>query len=513
MSDEGAGSRLLAWIGGVVTLAGVVLLLVLAVQRGYLGPLPRVLVGGALGATLVGIGLWLHRTEGGRVGARAVAATGFAGLYLDVVAATPIYSFLPTTAPGCSPGCSPGRGITVAARWDSQLFGIFVVLGCAVSAPVLTGGPTTLLTGFLLVLQIATTPTQLRKRWTVLAPAAGGPALLSVLALPAGPDAGDARTVLLLCVVTGAVQIVVAALTATRATDPALPVALLLAAPIPTLLGAVLVPGPLSAAVVAGLAMLLLAVAVLHGTGLLQVSEVLALAAAGASAVAGVEAICLAFGGDTRPAVLFGASVLLAVAAHRLRHLAALVAAVSFAGLAALLALAGPLEPYRLTHAPRVEVPTALSVAAMITGALAAVAAVSVALVASRLAPAEDQQAERLRWTFAGGLALYGASAAVLSAALVVTPDARGFLVGHVLVTVSWTLASLVLLLRHVDSTPLRVAGLVLVGAALGKLVLFDLGSLSGIPRVLAFLGAGLVLLAAGARYAALVAERTRPTH
>ena len=57
------------------------------------------------------------------------------------------------------------------------------------------------------------------------------------------------------------------------------------------------------------------------------------------------------------------------------------------------------------------------------------------------------------------------------------------------LVTLSWTVGALVLLLRHVDSAPLRVAGLALVAAALAKLVLFDLASLSGIPRVLAFLG------------------------
>src|SRR5437868_1542978 len=47
LGTEGAGSRILAWVGGAVTLLGMVLLLVLAVQRGWLGPLPRVLVGAA----------------------------------------------------------------------------------------------------------------------------------------------------------------------------------------------------------------------------------------------------------------------------------------------------------------------------------------------------------------------------------------------------------------------------------------------------------------------------------
>ena len=47
--------QVVAWIGGAVTLVGVVLLLVLAVQRGYIGPVPRLLLGAALGAALVAI--------------------------------------------------------------------------------------------------------------------------------------------------------------------------------------------------------------------------------------------------------------------------------------------------------------------------------------------------------------------------------------------------------------------------------------------------------------------------
>jgi uncharacterized membrane protein len=111
-------------------------------------------------------------------------------------------------------------------------------------------------------------------------------------------------------------------------------------------------------------------------------------------------------------------------------------------------------------------------------------------------------------WVPAGLIALYGSTAALLAVGLLVSPDRDGFLLGHVLVTVSWTVSALVLLLRGIDSVPMRVAGLSLVVAALAKLVLFDLSSLDGMARVAAFLVAGLVLLAAGARYAKLVAAR-----
>ena len=60
LGQEGAGSKVLAWVGGSVTLLGIVLLMVLAVQRGWLGPEPRVFVGGGLGLALIGGGLWVQ---------------------------------------------------------------------------------------------------------------------------------------------------------------------------------------------------------------------------------------------------------------------------------------------------------------------------------------------------------------------------------------------------------------------------------------------------------------------
>jgi hypothetical protein len=105
-----------------------------------------------------------------------------------------------------------------------------------------------------------------------------------------------------------------------------------------------------------------------------------------------------------------------------------------------------------------------------------------------------------------GVVALYGAAGAVVTAALLVSPTRDAFLVGHVLVTVSWTAIALVLLARGLKDSLSRVLGGVLVIAAVVKLVTFDLTALDGLARVAAFLGAGLVLLAAGSRYAKAVA-------
>ena len=134
-------------------------------------------------------------------------------------------------------------------------------------------------------------------------------------------------------------------------------------------------------------------------------------------------------------------------------------------------------------------------------------AAVSTLVASARVRLlAADARAARL-WAPVGLVGLYGAAGLVIAVALLLAPTRSGFVAGHAAVTVSWTVVALVLLARGIRRPALRVAGLVLVAAAVAKLVLFDLVALDGLARVAAFLGAGLLLLTAGTRYARLVAE------
>ncbi len=123
LEREGVGSRLLAWVGSAITLLGVLLLLVLAAQRGWFGPAPRVLGGAALGLTLIGIGVVVHRRPAGRAGGVVLAATGVAALYLDTVAATVLYGYLPSWA-GLTVGLLvAGAGLALADRWRAEPLG------------------------------------------------------------------------------------------------------------------------------------------------------------------------------------------------------------------------------------------------------------------------------------------------------------------------------------------------------------------------------------------------------
>ena len=93
--SDGWIGKALAVAGVAVTLVGVVLLLVLAAQAGILRPEFRVGGGAVLALGLVGAGWWLQRRPGGRVGAIALAATGIAAAYIDVIAVTTVYHWVP----------------------------------------------------------------------------------------------------------------------------------------------------------------------------------------------------------------------------------------------------------------------------------------------------------------------------------------------------------------------------------------------------------------------------------
>jgi uncharacterized membrane protein len=508
LSQDGAGSRILAWIGGVVTLAGVVLLLVLAIQRGYLGPLPRVLLGAGLGLVLAGIGAVLHRSPAARTGAYALAATGVAVLYLDVVAATSLYHFLPAWG-GLIVGLAvTAGGVAVAGLWGSQLFAVFVVVCCAVSAPIITGGFDTLLLSFLLVLLLGTTPVQLAKRWAGLLLAAGLPPVVAcVINIGIAEQlGGDATTTAVLAGVTSGIVILLATATALRRPGDDFALVMLCVGPVPGMLAPLLLPRLGAAILPAAVGTLLVGVWVLGRRTALP--RAFALTAGGIGALAFLQATATAFDGDARAIAFLAEATIVAVLAVRIRLAAALVPSAVFGFIGFVLALSYSARPDVVARPPRWLLGTGDAVTLGLTGVVLAAAAIVLCWAAFRLGVFSAEEHGPHGWIPAGLIALYGSTAALLAVGLLVSPDRDGFLLGHVLVTVSWTVGALVLLLRGIDSVPMRVAGLSLVVAALAKLVLFDLSSLDGMARVAAFLVAGLVLLAAGARYAKLVAAR-----
>lgn len=502
LGKEGAGSRVLAWVGGAVTLLGVVLLLVLAVQRGWLGPLPRVLVGAGFGLALTGAGVWLHRKPAGRTGAFALAATGIATLYLDAVAATSLYEFLPVLA-GLAAGLAVAvGGLLVAVRWESPLLASAVVVGCVVCAPMITRGFTAELVTFLLMVQLATTPVQLRRDWSSLTLAAGIPPLFASVISTAVLGAGGSWANTAAAGGAGVIGVTLALVVLRRRENDPAALSVLATSVLPTLLAAALLPKPQAVPIAAGAGVVLLAVWIARRWWPGLAGHLAGLA----GLLAILQATVTQFDGAARAGVLLGEALLLVVAAVAGRNRFALGAALGFAAIGGLLGVVLDVTPALLIlDRPR---PTAELVGALAVSVL--ILAVSVALpwAATRLEVFRGPSDDLPVWLLAGVSALYGAAGVVLCGSLLAIPGRTGFLTGHALITVSWTIAALILLMRGINAVAFRVVGLVLVGAAVLKLVLFDLSALDGLARVGAFLGAGLVLLAAGTRYARRVASR-----
>jgi hypothetical protein len=217
---------------------------------------------------------------------------------------------------------------------------------------------------------------------------------------------------------------------------------------------------------------------------------------------------------------VLGEAVVAAVLATVLRSKVPLVIATLFGAYGVLVALGRDAPLSALVRFPALPYvgPRGADTVALVTGAgvsgLVLALTVAMLVAGGRVGLIRPDAASAGMWVPLGLVGLYGATSMVITLALLVSAGRAGFTAGHAAVTVSWTVVALVLLARGISRPALRITGLVLVAAAVAKLVLFDLVALDGVARVAAFLGAGLVLLAAGTRYARLVAEaeaRTGP--
>lgn len=518
---EGAVTRVLAVAGAVITMAGVAMLLVLAAQRGWFGPVSRVGAGAALAAVLAGLGVRggeADRKSGRSVGSAPVAlvATGAAAAYLDVVAVTSGYGWL-APAPGLAlAGLVALAGLHLARRWDSELLAVLLVVGAAVLAPVVAQGGGWVVSAFLGVLCLG--------GWW-----AGGertrPALTLVRSLPVtlallagaldAPQGGvDAAGLLVVAAAVLAATLVTSAVSVRR--DPgdvsaSAAVALLATGLLATSVG--LADAPRTLALAAGAALLLVVATSLarRPVGPLATHLVATVGTAGT-----VLAVLAVLSGAPERFVTTGLLVLalagLAAAGTSRSH-----TSLALAGGVTLVAVLGWAQhPFATVTASAAGAHD--MVVALVDSVLVA------AVVATGLWAVGVQRGLgcrlRLAVTVTAWVLGLGASTTVLVAVGTLLgarahDPGLGFTIGHAVATVTWMLAATWLLLRGLERSrdadlTLRT-GLLLAGISVAKLFLYDLAALSGLVRSLAFIVMGLLLLATGSRYAKAY-ERSRLT-
>ncbi|KUI01027.1 DUF2339 domain-containing protein, partial [Mycobacterium sp. IS-3022] len=499
--DDGWIGKLLAVAGVAVTLIGVVFLLVLAAQAGVLRPEIRVAAGAMLAAGLVGAARWLYTRPGGRVGAIALAATGTAAAYMDVIAVTTIYDWVSAPAALLIAAVIGGGGLTLARRWNSEHLGLLVLVPLLVLAPVVVGGVTLLLVAFMLALSAASLPVQLGRDWPWLHAARIAAGSLPLLTALVGVyfDDGRDRWLAGACGIAALLAIAGALILLPHTANKPVMAVLTGAGVLPVLSVGLAVDRVVAALMAAALAAALLAI-VLVGEQLPGVDRSVRRIWAVLSAVSALIGVLVAFDGRIAGPVLLATALVVATAGRR--RATARVIAVGFA-------LIG--TGFYLSYAPPSTLmrATATSVAAGISTLVASVLLTACAAVIVWAFPRRSSAV----WAVSAAVAGYAITMFAVTAGVLVGGTDGGFFAGHMAATICWIGLAAALFgyaarrPRADRSLPIG-GGLALVAAATAKLFLFDLGTLDGIFRVVVFIVVGLVLLGMGAGYARLLEKQ-----
>jgi uncharacterized membrane protein len=518
------GARALAWAGGVVTLLGVVFFFVLAVNRGWIGPVERITLGGVASLLVFGAGLAMRARYGRLYSAFASVGAGLAGGYATLLAAAALYELVPDLAALAIAAGIAAVGAWTALRWSSETIAGIGLLG-AMLVPVsvvFDGGLTVVGTAFALLMLAATATVSLRRRWDGLLAAAGAASLGQAiwLVLQEGEGASGAVVAVAAAFWLATLAIGVARQLRGRAAElDRLAVSYLLAST--AFAGSAcsrLLNGELLGASRQGLALVAVAAVVsLVAAALYRRPSGRDLSAL--LGAAGLTVVAVGFadllGGQTLAIAWAAQAALLAWLAARIGETRYHAAALAYLGLAAGHAL--------VVDAPLRDLLEETAHPAAGTGALAAVALAAlvfgryarrwepVAAVGGPIARAVGDAfatfAElRPVWRVAAFssatvLALYGLGLGILEAfAATGSPDAFDW--GHVAVTAAWATAAAAVFLaglrrRRLD---LQNAGLVWLAVTLVKLVGFDSGlletqrGLSALVVAAAFLVCGIRL-------------------
>lgn len=497
--------KLLAVAGVAVTLVGVALLLVLAAQAGLLRPEIRVAGGTALSIALVGVAVRLRSRPGGRIGAIALAATGIAAAYLDVIAITTIYQWAPAPAGLLLAAVVGGAGLTLARRWDSEHLGLLVLIPLIGLAPVITRGVDLTLVCFMLTLSAAALPVQLGKDWLWMhATRIAAPTIPLLVALVAMSRHDNPWLIGGACGV-AAILAAVSGLILLPATKNSAALALLTAAgTVPALATGIAVDRAFAAGLAAVLAASMLAIVVMS-----KLPRVVSQIWSVWSAIAALVAVTVAFAGYVEGPVLLAMAVVVAIAGRDEAVARWIAAGFGIIGVAFCYSYAPLMVLVRAT-----AVPTSIAVSTLAASVL--IVAFAVVLVRAWLGanrPERNSDLTGLLEVAAGSLAVYAVTAFTVTAGVLVGGVSGGFLAGHMAATICWIGMAAGLFVyalrwagRERRTAPIT-AGLVLTGAATAKLFLFDLATLDGIFRVTAFIVVGLVLLSMGAGYARSLAR------
>jgi uncharacterized membrane protein len=506
--EELLGGRVLAWVGSVAILLGIVFFFGIAIDRGWIDESMRTVLGFLGSTSLLLAGFWLYERKERTEAALAAVASGLSGLYTTLLVGTQIYDLIPAEIGLACAGLVGIVGAAIAVRWQSTIVAAVGILG-ALLAPVLVGAHgSDLSLVFMAIALTATVGILLWQRWDWLSFGAfmvSVPQLLIWFA-----QSYEDRLLVSLGVLVGfwALYAVMAFGYELRAPAPGeLPIAswLLLLANVVLTAGAgyfaLVETGHPSAAVawllgVAASHILLGALALRRAINR-EIGSMLIAAGLGLSALAFADAL-------DGPALVVGWAVQAAVLAY-LATQASRSESPYGSNAERLLLAAGVFLGLAFGHALVFEAPPAaiLSGVDSLGDALIALGACAAAALYGRFALRELDPSLAQACEAAGvGALVYLASVAIVDT-VGVTNSGEPQQAGQVLLSAFWTLSGLGAVVYGLlrDVRRLRLAGLGLLALAVAKVYTYDLAELEELARVLSFVALGLLLLAGAFAY------------
>jgi uncharacterized membrane protein len=512
------GAKALSWAGGAVTLLGIVFFFVLAVNKGWIGPVARVALGSIASAAVFGAGLYVKRRfEDMYASALAAVGAGIGGAYMTLLAAKVLYDLVPDWAALALAIGIAAVGVATALAWSSELIAGLGLIGATLAPAAVgleSGDLTSSGTSLAALVFAGTAIVAIRERWSKLLLAGVVVTLPQVVVLLGQSEPTEWN------VVSAAALFWLLYLGAAIAWQDRLGTAALASLPASLVILSGLFGGVAASAQFDGRreGWALLVMAAVYGAigGLLfpakrhrDLSALLVAVGLGIAAFALADLLSgptLAIAWAAEAAVLAWLARRIAEPRYQLLALAYLAAAI--------------------VHAVAVDAPLAHlydAGAKPADGALALLGvALSAAIVAWYCRPWKEHRPsggifaafEPMLAAFRGSQATWralvswtGAAAAVYAASLGVLglaqwisarPIDEAFQWGHVGVTALWGLVALALLAagRRFSQPDLRFAGLIWLGAVLVEAFLFDGSELDGDARGYAFLVAAAALLA-----------------
>ena len=487
------GGRILAALGGLIILIGVVLFLVIAVDRGWIGVEARVALAFAGSTALLAVGLFLYERRGQTDAAIAAVATALASLYASLTYGTAVQEVIGHTAGLLVAGLIGISGAVIAVRWRSQIVAALGMLG-ALAAPVLVdSGTSTLALAFMALALVGTVAILVWQRWGWLAI---GAFLLTAPQLAFWADDRNGLLLPLLVLALYWCAFVVAAIGfELRVPTSKLRVSstsvLLLNAAFAAALGGSLIDerGSLD-----GVTAWVLGLTVVHvllgGFGFRQrmSPEIAGLLVAIGIGLSGIT-LALALDGPVLVVGWSAEAAILAWVAKRTGEERALVFSIAFLSLAAIHTLVDEAPPDAL-----------LDGVGDLGQALVATLAVGVAALLMGLLVERRDVAMLLLVTAAVSF-VYAASLGIVD--LIQGDQIERSQTAQVVLSAFWASIGLVAIVVGLvrDLRELRYGGLVLLGLGVAKLFLYDLAELEQLYRVLSFIAVGLLLLAGAYAY------------